>query len=391
MNAPDFLTAGKNLRTFSTRSGGRCLWLATSPAAALGQVWRRRGLRGVLKALTERRPDDGIEALAMRNLVRRRIRWPAIFRWKAVCRLYLFFTILHARLIAAAFEDALAARPSADVLVHNGFLLPHSLLAAVARRTGRTHCFLEGGFFPGTFQCDTQGINFDGSLPRDAAFYRNVELRPDELALPDSLVTRATKLKDTGSAELPEHFVFVPFQVPSDMQILALSPWIRDMRHLYEVVERLAERFADRRFVIKEHPSFPLSIRGTVRQHPRIGFANHESTRLLIERSQAVITVNSTVGLEALLLKKKVITLGNAHYNIEGLVMPAGDDAELAAAFRALDTWEQDPALRETFLAYVHNVFLRHGMLDKPSPAVLDAIKARMERTDRHAQLTAAG
>src|SRR5690606_6201479 len=116
-----------------------------------------------------------------------------------------------------------------------------------------------------------------------------------------------------------------------------------------------------RHFVIKEHPSFPLSIRKDVEAHPRIVFANQENTRKLIEQSEAVITVNSTVGIEALLLQKKIITLGQAHYDVEGLVLHADSDNALVDAFERLQHWNFDPELRQKFLAYVYNVFLIHG------------------------------
>lgn len=197
-------------------------------------------------------------------------------------------------------------------------------------------------------------------------------------------------MRDDGPTTLPDRYVFVPFQVPSDMQILALSPWIRDMRHLYDEIFRLAEAEGQSHFVIKEHPSFPLSIRAEVKPHQRIHFANHHDTQALIEGADAVITVNSTVGLESVLLEKKVITLGLAPYDIEGLVREAGNAAELLAAFRALDTWSPDAALRDRVIRYIQNVFLLKGELKNPDPRLPDMIAARLAGTDRHGQAVAA-
>lgn len=387
MKSPRFLTTGKNLKEFSAHSGGDCIHLPTSFTKLLLQSLRQHGWKWSCAVLAGRSADVDVGFFAERNLLRRRIRWPRIFRSSIVSQLYLSYTILHARILWAAFEDAFAKYPSAAVLIHNGFLVPHSILAAVAKKAGRPHCFLEGGFFPNTFQCDRLGINFDSSLPRSPDFYRNLELLPNETTLPDTLVTRKTKIKDGGIAEFPEGFIFVPFQVPSDMQILALSPWIRDMQHLYSVVVKLANRFPNRNFVIKEHPSFPLSIRTEVEAHPRVIFANQESTQKLIERSEAVITINSTVGLEAMLLQKKIITLGEAHYDIEGLVLRARNDDALAAAFERLGQWTFDVELRQKFLAYVYNIFLIHGNVTKPSTQTIDAIQARMIGADRHSVL----
>lgn len=389
MGNRDFIVCRtSHVRGFVARFQDRVAALPSDLKSAIKIVLKRKGLSGLLRTVFVN-GGPVLDELAERNLKRRQIRFRAVFSNPVVAWIYRKGTRVQCRLIAAAFEARLAENPQASVVVFNGYLMPDSILAAVATRSKSNMVFLEKGFFPATLQCDPHGINHQSSLPRDPDFYR--AFSPAELGeKPTALVKRASKLKDDGPAALPGRYVFVPFQVPSDMQILALSPWIRDMRHLYDEIFRLAEAEGQSHFVIKEHPSFPLSIRAEVTPHPRIHFANHHDTQGLIEGADAVITVNSTVGLESVLLEKKVITLGLAPYDIEGLVLKAGNPAELLAAFRSLDTWSPDADLRERVIRYIQNVFLLQGELKNPDPRLPGMIAARLAGTDRHGQAVAA-
>ncbi|PJI43063.1 MAG: nitrogen fixation protein FixF [Rhizobium sp.] len=389
MGNRDFIVCRtSHVRGFVARFQDRVAALPSDLKSAVKTVLKRKGLSGLLRTVFVN-GGPVLDELAERNLKRRQIRFRAVFSNPLVAWIYRKGTRIQCRLIAAVFEARLEEDPQASVVVFNGYLMPDSILAAVATREKRRVVFLEKGFFPGTLQCDPHGINHQSSLPRDPDFY--LAFDPAELGeKPTALVKRASKLKDDGPAALPDRYVFVPFQVPSDMQILALSPWIRDMRHLYDEIYRLSEAEGQSHFVIKEHPSFPLSIRAEVTPHPRIHFANHHDTQALIEGADAVITVNSTVGLESVLLEKKVITLGLAPYDIEGLVLKAANGAELLTAFRSLDSWSPDADLRERVIRYIQNVFLLQGELKNPDPHLPDMIAARLAGTDRHGQAVAA-
>ncbi len=389
MGNRDFIVCRtSHVRGFAARFQDRVAALPSDLKSAIKIVLKRKGLSGLLCTVFVN-GGPVLDELAERNLKRRQIRFRALFSNPLVAWIYRKGTRIQCRLIAAAFEARLDENPQASVVVFNGYLMPDSILAAVATRRKRNMVFLEKGFFPATLQCDPHGINHQSSLPRDPDFYG--AFSPSELGdKPTALVKRQSKLKDDGPTALPDRYVFVPFQVPSDMQILALSPWIHDMRHLYDEIYRLAEAEGKSHFVIKEHPSFPLSIRAEVTPHPRIHFANHHDTQALIEGADAVITVNSTVGLESVLLEKKVITLGLAPYDIEGLVLKAGNAGELLAAFHSLDTWSPDADLRERVIRYIHNVFLLQGELKSPDPQLPEMIAARLAGTDRHGQAVAA-
>ena len=99
------------------------------------------------------------------------------------------------------------------------------------------------------------------------------------------------------------------------------------------------DKYPDINFVIKEHPSYRRSVIGKVTPHANIHFANGHPTPELIANADAVVTLNSTVGIEALVLEKKVITLGLAAYNIEGLVLHSIDPDMFEKSLTAIRDW----------------------------------------------------
>lgn len=382
MTKPRFVGQMKHLRAIRAAMGADIVSLPTGPIAGLLYLIRVNGLAAALVAPFRAAPID-LKPYVERNLMRRRIRFPQLFGNFIAAAVYRNALLMRARLSVALLFAEFKRHPQARALVYNGFLMPDSLTSAVADHLAREKLVVEKGFFPKTLQCDRQGINFASTLPREPNFYHSL---PTNIStrLPEDIGRRRSKLGGAQIEALPEPYVFVPMQVPSDMQVLEHSPWVSDMKQLYNIIARLADSMPELNFVVKEHPSFPISIQNEVSPHPRIVFANSNDTRELIERAEAVITINSTAGLESLLLGKRVVTLGDAPYNVEGLVRTAGDEKDLLQAIHDLPQWQPDEALREIFLRYVYNVFLLRGDIDNPSRDLLDAMVSRAEGRDEH-------
>jgi len=248
------------------------------------------------------------------------------------------------------------------MLIWNGGKFRQQIAIAIAKQKGIKVYYFENGLLPHTLVFDQKGINFDNSMPRDRHFY---EAYQSDIPLPKALVPRKGKKRTTfeGDAEkLPETYIFVPFQVDYDTQIIAQSPWIKNMRMLYDLIEKIASQ-SDYHFVIKEHPSSGVEypeLHERASQTPNIHFANAHSTQNLIERSEAVITINSTVGIESLLFHKKVIVLGNAFYAIDGIAKRILDEDELLKALKNLPNLDMDIELVDRFLRYLYNEYLVH-------------------------------
>ena len=77
------------------------------------------------------------------------------------------------------------------------------------------------------------------------------------------------------------------------------------------------------------------------------GTSSHE----LIRRSQGVATISSTVGLEALLHFKPVLTIGHPFYSGAGVTLDVGSTAELREAVPELLDFRPD---HDAVLSYLH-------------------------------------
>lgn len=282
----------------------------------------------------------------------------ALFWW-----LYCTINRLRAALCYAQCKQLFSTDKPDALVVWNGGTWFFRAAIQAAEEAGIQVFYAENGLLPDTVTLDPKGINFSNSLPRDPEFYR---------ALTDCRSSFTSALRPRQSARslaarpvpLPERFILVPLQVNTDSQILLHSPWIPDMYYLLDLLRDTVPHLQDTEvtFVIREHPS--CRARYDTHQktlNSRFLFANGNPMQELIEKAEAVLTVNSTAGIESLLLGKKVIVAGNAFYKIPDLVLPVQSVSELETALNAVQAWQPDPALRCKFLTYLSEVYCIPG------------------------------
>lgn len=295
-----------------------------------------------------------IDALLTPHLIKKSRKHSAMHRsfiWPLYKRLSRFLIKLN-----IAKSAGLIDKSGADVVgVWNGQKQPSSSISEAAKALGKDVVYFENGLLPNSTTCDWSGVNCENSLPRDGEFYRKFN---SGKPLPCQLVPRAPvamKAKGIETDELPEQFIFVPFQVETDSQIISNSPWIRSMGQLYQHLANVIDSANNPQLhiVIKEHPSEPKRHDQLHHLHPRIVFANECNTQELIERAQAVLTVNSTVGIESLLLGKSVMTMGKACYAIDGVCLPIASEEALLAALNTLESCRGNPEIRNGFLQFL--------------------------------------
>jgi hypothetical protein len=148
-------------------------------------------------------------------------------------------------------------------------------------------------------------------------------------------------------------FVYFPLHVVDDYKIERLVPHCRDQVSLAEQIAGALPPGYD--LVVKEHPLSigrnPLSL---LRRLSRMGNVRvvhpHESSHELIEASDAVAVISSTVGLEALLYEKPVLTLGQPFYSGYGVTLDVDSFAELREAVPALLRFRPDRERTRRFL-----------------------------------------
>jgi Capsule polysaccharide biosynthesis protein len=148
-------------------------------------------------------------------------------------------------------------------------------------------------------------------------------------------------------------FLYFPLQVADDYKLIRLRPECADQE---AIVERIVEALPPGvDLVVKEHP---MSIgRNSVRMLRRI--ASHSrvhlveprtSTLELIERSAGVVTISSTVGLEALMCGRPVMTLGRPFYSGYGTTLDTDWPGPLSDALRRVRDFRPDRALVRRFM-----------------------------------------
>ncbi|MFB6260723.1 MAG: hypothetical protein ABEJ96_08315 [Thiohalorhabdaceae bacterium] len=262
---------------------------------------------------------------------------------------------------------------------------------AAADDAGVGRFTFETGLLPQTTTCDPAGVNFDNSVPRDPAFYAGFS---GEAPLPASLQQRPAR-RPAAAVALPENYVFVPFQVHLDSQLLMYSPWIRDMGHMFTAITEawrgtsLARRGVQ--LVFKRHPSCPETypdLRAATAREPGVMFADGNTTEELIRGARGVITLNSTVGIDGLLMDRPVLTLGRACYAIPGVADSARGVACIARWLETVASDTPPPAEhREAFLRYLARDYCIPDPHKAPGP---DHFRAMERRLSDHTRLVPA-
>ena len=265
-------------------------------------------------------------------------KWPWMTALMPVVHAYLW---IRGVWLLACYRRLLVTKKAAFVGVWNGQRYRQQLMVAAAQEQDLPCLFFENGLLPNHTTIDSKGVNYGNSMPRKAHDY-----------IPHVRVRSKRQLR---AQVQPLTTILVPFQVETDSQILRYSPWIDSMQSLVAVLLKSTEALPGGwQFVCKPHPKEPKVHRWLYQiaaQHPNITVADtNASMSCLFEQTDAVMTINSTVGIEAIQAHKKVVVLGQAFYAISGLVLKAHSVNRLGHIIKLLPSWEPDAELREAFL-----------------------------------------
>lgn len=348
------------LRNFNNLDKNNVITIKTNIFAIIIELSKKKEF-SVLEIISKALNDKSSEKFIKGNIYRKQINYPRIFKFGLLRKPYIKYKLLQASMLRQLLQNFVDSFREDEliIVIYNGSISPDNILASLKGNHRRV--YIENGFFPNTLQIDAHGVNGGNSIPRDANFYLNlVDYEVKEL--PTKVQVRKIK-RDYQNILLPNDYIFIPFQIPSDQQITIHSKWIKTMEEFYSLIIELADKFPNKNFVIKEHPSFRQSVIGTRETKQNILFANANNTEELIKNSSLVITLNSTVGIESLLFGKRVITLAEACYNIEGLVRNTNNKADLCNMIID-ENWIYNEKLRLNFLRYIWNEYLVHGYYD---------------------------
>jgi len=296
----------------------------------------------------------------------------------------------------------LYARMKMNLLViWNGAL---SLDNEAARELSIDKVYLENGYFPDTLQIDRVGVNSQADiatmgyeellahtqlLPVEGyppAQVRQVQMNPLQcvlnigLAMQDittffrkqlTYLKKMTVLLKNAtvrekSEPLPESFVFIPLQVHDDTQLRFNSPIIKSMDDILDLFyEDIRQALPNHRIVIKEHPCDlgRHSYNDLKQRHPEVLWLRKHNVDELLEKAEVVITVNSSVGLQAIARHKKVLILGDCFYRNNPFSEAIRDQSEFKNKLETLRDKSLDaPSIDKYIGHFKKNIFISGGL-----------------------------
>ena len=179
-------------------------------------------------------------------------------------------------------------------------------------------------------------------------------------------------------------FVYFPLHVTDDYKITRIIPHCRDQVSLVEQVADALPVGYD--LVLKEHPMSigrnSVRLLRRLRRRPNVRLIQpYTSTHDLIRESAAVAVISSTVGLEALLYEKPVLTLGDPFYAGFGVTVDVDSFAEITEQVPELLRFSPDPERIRQFLhAAMRNCYPGAPVLVDRSEENAVALAASIER-----------
>jgi len=265
------------------------------------------------------------------------------------------------------------ANPGVIALAWNGRTSTRLAYMEAARDAGAGRLYMERAPFPGRVTLDPEGINQLSSVPRAREFFEawaGADPRrtgEDWREIGTRLTARASSRADVGQAAaagLPDApFLFCPLQVPNDTQIRQFAGWVGSIEGQIRAMGRAAELLpAGWHIRVKEHPSSrialgPLLAEISAGTGGRLVVDNATDTFAQVAASRGVITVNSSVGLQAFFHDRPVMVLGQAFYGQPGLVDVADSEAKMRTLFAEPDAMRFDAGFRARFMNWLDQVY----------------------------------
>ncbi len=274
------------------------------------------------------------------------------------------------------------AHPRHVAVAWNGLTGSRMAFMLAAQDAGAPRLYAELAPLPGRITLDPVGVNAEGSVPQDPAFYRDWAQSHDVSqwhAMGANLTARQSRRADVGQGggDLPDTpFLFCPLQVPDDSQVTLFAGWTGGMAGFLAALGQAAQHLPQGWHLrLKEHPSAKTPLAPLIQpllDTGRVVLDNATDSFAQIAAARGVVTLNSSMGLQAFFHDKPVVTLGRAFFALPGLVASAAGQAALNALFAAPDALTHDPALRAAFMAWLDQVYYPRFAHTEGQPAEYD-------------------
>lgn len=145
-----------------------------------------------------------------------------------------------------------------------------------------------------------------------------------------------------------KQIVFVPLQHGTDTTILMWSRWVQSVENFVKMIYILANHHPEILFVMKPHP---VSKDKTIPLIPNVFNAINLHYKDCLAYCDKVYTINSGVGLQAMMWGKPTYVFGQSHYSFKDINKSIDDSDQ--AEFMLNDNYQVD---MEKVYRYIHYV-----------------------------------
>jgi capsular polysaccharide export protein len=149
-------------------------------------------------------------------------------------------------------------------------------------------------------------------------------------------------------------------QVPDDSQVIVFGDWIKSIDMLIDILHLASTSLPNGWHLrLKEHPSAKQRFTSKIQllTSSKFHLDNTTNTFEQVEYSKSVLTINSSVGLQAMFFDRPVITLGKAFYSFDELTQRCSNIGELFSKLKAPDLLSFSQTQRDNFLSYLHKEY----------------------------------
>jgi len=154
--------------------------------------------------------------------------------------------------------------------------------------------------------------------------------------------------------------VFVPLQVREDTTILKWSDWVKDVDNFIDIIEKIARKTPDIVFLVKNHPIEKIKYQSKL---PNVKIVDNFHYKDCLEYSDIVLTINSGVGLQAMIFEKPVIIVGEAFYYFKDINYKVLNKEELV--YRLYNHKYPNKEKVKRFLYYLKFVFYSSVIIEQ--------------------------
>jgi len=281
-------------------------------------------------------------------------------------------SIIHAVVLIEALLD-LSKKIKPDFFVGWNGDGPHMIYVPkiVATILKKPIIFVERGLLPDSYVIDSQGVNFKSNIAGSFTpiltkeRYQRAESYIDKFINSNASIVNLNEKIINSKHELIDQlklnkngFIFFPEQIEGDSNIILNSPKFKNMANVAKEL-LISAKALNLSLVIRQHPE---NKSNNIEYPSEAIICNDIHIHSLLRNSEFNVTINSTTGLESLLLRKPTFVLGNSIYSGKGFTFDVKNSEEIIDNYKAYssneDIREKQKNLFFSFLSYLLSDYL---------------------------------